>query len=93
MNRVRYRWRDEYEGDPEYQRILARMETPWWKRPMVLIGGVVAVVVASFSGGSGGSDHMTAAEKGVGFIRFYSAAQSQEYLAACEQELTALTRQ
>ncbi|MEU6181177.1 hypothetical protein [Streptomyces coeruleorubidus] len=48
MKRVRYRWRDEYESDPEYQRILARMETPWWKRPVVMTGGVVAIAVASF---------------------------------------------
>lgn len=44
----RVRWRDEYENDPEYQAILARMETPWWKRPAALWGGVVAVAVASF---------------------------------------------
>ncbi|MFF7976736.1 hypothetical protein [Streptomyces sp. NPDC007905] len=31
------------------------------------------------------------AENGVGFIRFYTAEQSQEYLAACEEELAALT--
>ncbi|MFF7975030.1 hypothetical protein [Streptomyces sp. NPDC007905] len=55
-------WRDEY--DPEYQAILAGMETPWWKRPVVLAGGVVAIAVASFflggavlgsDGGSGAS--------------------------------------
>ncbi|CAM5332346.1 hypothetical protein [Streptomyces aurantiogriseus] len=126
-------WRDEYEDDPEYQRILARMETPWWKRPLALWGGVVAIAVASFflgfsSGNSGGSDNnLTAAEKGksdaqaivqnhtargdvsitdtspelacgvaekgVGFIRFYTADQEQEYLIACEQEFAALTRQ
>ncbi|MEV6840552.1 hypothetical protein AB0N17_39765 [Streptomyces sp. NPDC051133] len=39
-------WRDEY--DPEYQAILTRMETPWWKRPVALWGGVAAVAVASF---------------------------------------------
>lgn len=64
MNRVRYRWRDEYEGDPEYQRILEAMERPWWKRPVTIVGGVVAVAVASFflggalmgsDGGSGAS--------------------------------------
>ncbi|GAX55793.1 hypothetical protein SO3561_07355 [Streptomyces olivochromogenes] len=63
VNRVRYRWRDEYEGDPEYQRILAAVERPWWKRPVTIIGGVVAVTVASFllggalmgSGGSSGT--------------------------------------
>ncbi|MFH8605555.1 hypothetical protein ACH4B8_38360 [Streptomyces flaveolus] len=43
-----YGWRDEYEADPEYQRILAAMESPWWKRPLVLWGGVVAVAVGSF---------------------------------------------
>ncbi|MFF9085374.1 hypothetical protein ACF1BE_02910 [Streptomyces sp. NPDC014991] len=57
-------WRDEYEADPQYQAILARVETPWWKRPVVLAGGVVAVAVASFflggavlgsDGGSGAS--------------------------------------
>ncbi|MEU2281683.1 hypothetical protein ABZ614_06910 [Streptomyces sp. NPDC013178] len=57
-------WRDEYENDPEYQRILAAMETPWWKRPVALWGGVVGVAVASFflggvvldsDGGSGSS--------------------------------------
>ncbi|MER7309955.1 hypothetical protein E5082_29945 [Streptomyces griseoluteus] len=41
-------WRDEYENDPEYQRILARAEMPWWKRPVALWGGVVAVAVGSF---------------------------------------------
>jgi hypothetical protein len=48
VKRVRYRWRDEYESDPEYQRILARMQTPWWKRPVTIVGGVLAVAVASF---------------------------------------------
>ena len=48
VNRVRYRWRDEYEGDPEYQRILAAMEQPWWKRPVTIVGGVVALTVVSF---------------------------------------------
>lgn len=48
VERVRYRWRDEYEGDPEYQRILAAMERPWWKRPVPIVGGVVAGAVASF---------------------------------------------
>ncbi|MGY1583824.1 hypothetical protein [Streptomyces sp. MN13] len=125
-------WRDEYENDPEYQRILAAMEKPWWKRPVVLWAGVVALAVGSFflgfsSGNSGGSDNLTAAEKGksdaqaivqnhtargdvsitdtspelacgvaekgVGFIRFYTADQEQEYLAACEQEFAALTHQ
>ncbi|MES4891421.1 hypothetical protein [Streptomyces sp. NPDC096012] len=62
-------WRDEYEADPEYQAILARMENPWWKRPVALAGGVVVIVVASFflgfsSGGGGGSDSLTAAEQG-----------------------------
>jgi hypothetical protein len=33
------------------------------------------------------------AEKGVGFIRFYTEQQSQEYLAACQQEYAALTGQ
>lgn len=33
------------------------------------------------------------AQKGVGFIRFYTPEQSQEYLAACEQEFAALTHQ
>ncbi|MFI2640303.1 hypothetical protein [Streptomyces sp. NPDC018610] len=41
-------WRDEYENDPEYQAILSRMETPWWRRPAALWGGVVAVAVGSF---------------------------------------------
>lgn len=41
-------WRDEYENDPEYQRILAGVERPWWKRPVALWGGVVAVAVGSF---------------------------------------------
>jgi 1,6-anhydro-N-acetylmuramate kinase len=48
VKRVRYRWRDEYDSDPQYQRILAAMEQPWWKRPAALWGGVVAVAVASF---------------------------------------------
>ncbi|MGW5464179.1 hypothetical protein [Streptomyces sp. NPDC003996] len=41
-------WRDEYEHHPEYQRILAHMEKPWWKRPITLWCGVVVVAVASF---------------------------------------------
>ncbi|MGW4047456.1 hypothetical protein [Streptomyces sp. NPDC004721] len=55
-------WRDEYENHPEYQRILAGLEKPWWKRPVALWGGVVAVAVASFFlggvvlGSNGGSD-------------------------------------
>jgi hypothetical protein len=48
VKRVWYRWRDEYESDPEYQRILARMETPWWTRPVAMLGGVIAIAVASF---------------------------------------------
>jgi hypothetical protein len=64
VKRVRYRWRDEYDSDPEYQRILAAMERPWWKRPVTLVTGVAAVAVASFflggavlgsDGGSGAS--------------------------------------
>jgi hypothetical protein len=63
VKRVRYRWRDEYESDPEYQKILARLEKPWWKRPVTILGGVGAVVGASFflggalmgSGGSSGT--------------------------------------
>ncbi|WP_406357446.1 hypothetical protein OHB56_33580 [Streptomyces sp. NBC_01635] len=43
-----YGWRDEYEVDPESQRILAAMESPWWKRPLTLWGSVVAVAVGSF---------------------------------------------
>ncbi|MFF9178976.1 hypothetical protein [Streptomyces sp. NPDC014793] len=41
-------WRNEYETRPECKAILARMETPWWKRPLALWGGVVGVAVASF---------------------------------------------
>ncbi|BCL20673.1 hypothetical protein ACPCBX_31835 [Streptomyces tuirus] len=41
-------WRDEYERDPQYQRILAAMEKSWWKRPVVLWAGVVALAVSSF---------------------------------------------
>ncbi|MET7761720.1 hypothetical protein ABZS71_06650 [Streptomyces sp. NPDC005393] len=41
-------WRDEYQNHPEYQRILAGVERPWWKRPVALWGGVVAVAVGSF---------------------------------------------
>ncbi|WP_435220633.1 hypothetical protein [Streptomyces sp. Tue6028] len=48
MNQAPNGWRDEYEGDPEYRRILAGMERPWWKRPVTIWGGVVAVAVASF---------------------------------------------
>ncbi|CAL9456454.1 hypothetical protein SUDANB15_02530 [Streptomyces sp. enrichment culture] len=33
------------------------------------------------------------AVKGVGFIRFYTAEQSQTYMTACEQEFTALAGQ
>ncbi|MFE0451611.1 hypothetical protein ACFW2D_10020 [Streptomyces sp. NPDC058914] len=54
-------WRDEYENDPEYQRILAGMERPWWKRPVTLVGACVAVVAAVFSvsAGFGGDDTFT----------------------------------
>ncbi|GHD95775.1 hypothetical protein [Streptomyces naganishii] len=45
---VPHGWRDEWESDPEYRKILARMEMPRWKRPVVLWSGVVAVAVASF---------------------------------------------
>jgi hypothetical protein len=64
VKRVRYRWRDEYENDPEYQRILAKLEMPWWKRPVTMAVGVAAIAVASFflggailgsHGGSGSS--------------------------------------
>ncbi|MGW7255015.1 hypothetical protein [Streptomyces sp. NPDC054834] len=41
-------WRDEYEHHPEYRRILTGLERPWWKRPVVLAGGVVAIAVTSF---------------------------------------------
>ncbi|MGW4568758.1 hypothetical protein ACWEN3_42595 [Streptomyces sp. NPDC004561] len=41
-------WRNEYETRPEYKAILSRMETPWWKRPLALWGGVVGVAAASF---------------------------------------------
>ncbi|MGV9249469.1 hypothetical protein [Streptomyces sp. NPDC003710] len=61
-------WRNEYQADPEYQAILARMENPWWKRPVALVGGVVLIAAASFflgfSSGGGGSDSLTAAEQG-----------------------------
>ncbi|WP_169316705.1 hypothetical protein [Actinacidiphila oryziradicis] len=33
------------------------------------------------------------AEKGVGFIRFYTNQHAQEYVAACQQEYAALTGQ
>jgi hypothetical protein len=33
------------------------------------------------------------AENGVGFIRFYTDLQAQEYVAACQQEYAALTGQ
>ncbi|MFJ4536693.1 hypothetical protein ACIP39_12110 [Streptomyces tibetensis] len=48
MKRVRYKWRDEYDSDPEYQRILAAMERPWWKRPVTLVTGAAALAAASF---------------------------------------------
>ncbi|MEU6093379.1 hypothetical protein [Streptomyces sp. NPDC047079] len=48
MEHERNGWRDEYEGHPEYRRILAAMERPWWKRPVVMAGGVVALALASF---------------------------------------------
>ncbi|MGW5434102.1 hypothetical protein ACWET9_44330 [Streptomyces sp. NPDC004059] len=48
MGQAPYNWRDEWESDRQYQKILARMETPWWKRPVALWGGIVAVAVASF---------------------------------------------
>jgi negative regulator of sigma E activity len=50
---VRYRWRDEYESDPEYQRILARLELPWWKRPVVqvaVVASAAAFVVGALIG-------------------------------------------
>ncbi|PPS71991.1 hypothetical protein BV882_20220 [Streptomyces sp. 46] len=56
MKRVRYRWRDEYESDPEYQRILARLELPWWKRPVVQVA-VVASAAAFVVGALIGNAH------------------------------------
>ncbi|MCX4405608.1 hypothetical protein ACFV8Z_22520 [Streptomyces sp. NPDC059837] len=60
MNEARDGWRDEYEGHPEYQAILARLENPWWKRPVTLAtGGVVALAASFFIGvwvGSSGDD-------------------------------------
>ncbi|CAM5701033.1 hypothetical protein [Streptomyces afghaniensis 772] [Streptomyces afghaniensis] len=53
MKRVRYRWRDEYESDPEYQRILARLELPWWKRPVAqvaVVASAAAFVVGALIG-------------------------------------------
>ncbi|MDX2934919.1 hypothetical protein [Streptomyces ipomoeae] len=51
MNGAQSGWRDEYESHPEYQAILARLETPWWKRPVALTtGGVVAVAAVFFLG-------------------------------------------
>jgi negative regulator of sigma E activity len=53
VKRVRYRWRDEYERDPEYQRILARLELPWWKRPVVqvaVVASAAAFVVGALIG-------------------------------------------
>ncbi|MBL3671335.1 hypothetical protein JL475_36630 [Streptomyces sp. M2CJ-2] len=49
-----------------------------------LEGGDVSII--------GGSPDLPCglAEKGMGFILFYSAEQSQEYLAACKQEYVAL---
>lgn len=44
MNEVPSGWQDEYERHPEYQAILARLETPWWRRPVTLmIAGAIAV--------------------------------------------------
>ncbi|MFI7298126.1 hypothetical protein [Streptomyces sp. NPDC050121] len=44
-------WRDEYESHPEYQAILARLEKPWWKRPVALAtGGSVAAAAVFFIG-------------------------------------------
>jgi hypothetical protein len=43
-----YGWRHEYETDPQYQRILAAMEKPWWKRPLAWVIGGVAVLAGAF---------------------------------------------
>lgn len=51
MNEAPVGWRDEYEGHLEYQAILARLENPWWRRPVTLVtGGVVAVAASFFIG-------------------------------------------
>ncbi|MFI7013523.1 hypothetical protein [Streptomyces sp. NPDC050164] len=79
MKRVRYRRRDEYESDPEYQRILAAMERPWWKRPAALWGGVVAVAVASFFLGGAvlGSDSSSGAPSQDSWVQNQVDGQSQ----------------
>lgn len=79
MKRVRYQWRDEYDSDPEYQRILAAMERPWWKRPVALWGGVVAVAVASFFLGGAvlGSDSSSGAPSQDSWVQDQVNEQSQ----------------
>src|SRR5437879_4088226 len=58
MNELSNGWRDEYETHPDYQAILTRMEKPWWKRPLTLATGSIAVLAAVFFLGVwlGGSD-------------------------------------
>ncbi len=45
-------WREEFETHPEYQRILARLEKPWWNQPVTwVLGGAVALTAAFLMGG------------------------------------------
>ncbi|MET9510769.1 hypothetical protein ABZX62_20305 [Streptomyces flavidovirens] len=39
---------DDYESDPEYLAILARLERPWWKRPVGVVTITVALSAAAF---------------------------------------------
>lgn len=79
MRRVRYQWRDEYESDPEYQKILAAMKRPWWQRPAVLVGGVVAIAVASFFLGGAvlGSDGGSGSSSPDSWVQGQTGGQSQ----------------
>ncbi|MCT9006857.1 hypothetical protein ACWGKW_40315 [Streptomyces sp. NPDC054766] len=42
---------EDYESDPEYLAIMARLEKPWWRRSAVLVTGGIAIVAAVFFAG------------------------------------------
>ncbi|TJZ98993.1 hypothetical protein [Actinacidiphila oryziradicis] len=42
---------DDYESDPAYLAILAKLEQPWWKRPVTMVAAGVVVVGAAFFAG------------------------------------------
>ncbi|MGV9228509.1 hypothetical protein [Streptomyces nigra] len=73
-------WRDEYENAPEYQRILAAVEKPWWKRPVALWVSVVALAVGSFFLGGAvlGSDDNSSPSSPSPWVQDQMDDQSQE---------------